>query len=254
MSTFRRTRPLLLAALVVGAGACASTGGMERTSLLSEAPPARERACRVAASPSELPAAESLVDAGALAEEAARLWSAAGRPASAYVLLSLRYDRDGMNVRRAVLEHNVEGAVADSLQRLVFAHRRQAAPAEAEWGVRLRVDLGEAPRLRVGRREVCTAAPRDAVQLRSAQSAFDVRDQFYASFTRASPADPGLVWVRVRLDAAGYVTDARVERSLVRGMWESRLLNYVRTLTFVPASEDGQPVAGEATLPFRIPL
>ena len=254
MHTSRLAPPVLLAGLAAALAACAGTPpAASRATLLSEARhPALDRGCRVAAKHEELPAPEALVDAAALRADAARLWSAAGRPAG-YALFSLRYDRDGTNVRRALIEHDLPPEMADSLQALVFAHRKTAAPAKEEWGVRLRVDLGEESALRVGRREVCAPAPRDWAG-RVAGTSFDVRDRFLASFGPPSAADLNTVWVRVRLDARGYVTEARVERGMTRGMAESRLLNYVRTLVFVPATEDGYPVAGETSLPFRVPL
>jgi TonB family protein len=182
------------------------------------------------------------------------VWRAAGRPAG-HVLFALRYDREGLNVRRDVIEHRVGDVLADTLQKLAFAHRRRAEPADAEWSVRLRLDLGEAPRLRVGRTEIC--APR----LRSgAEGGFgnavgggwgDVRDA-YAPPGIADLYDPSTVWVRVALDSRGNVTEARLERSLGRRTYEMRVLNYVRTISFVPAMEDGYPVPGELSMPLRL--
>ncbi|HEX6039687.1 hypothetical protein, partial [Longimicrobium sp.] len=116
-----------------------------RESLLSDAPRrVADRACRVAPEPAALPSADALVDSAALAADVAAAWRAAGQPAG-HVLFALRYDRDGLNVRRDVIEHRVSDALADSLQALVFKHRRRADPAQAEWSVRMRMDLGEAP-------------------------------------------------------------------------------------------------------------
>ncbi len=247
----RLVSTLAAAALLSGLGACAFGRQVSQESLLSEGPQHRDRACGVAARPEQLPEAAELVD-DAFGADAARLWEAAGRPAG-YVLLSMGYDREGVNVRRAVLEHSdgVTPELADELQRAVFAHRLKAAPAREEWGVRLRVELGPEPALRVGRREQCRAAPREW-EHRSASGGYDVRQVLASSLSAPSPADRDLVWVRVRLDARGIVTDARVERTILRGSWENRVLGYVRSLQFLPALEDGQPVPGEATLPLRL--
>jgi hypothetical protein len=252
----RLVSALAAAALLSTLGACASFGReVSRDTLLSEAPRHPGRACGVAPRPEQLPEPAQLVD-GDFGPEAARIWEAAGRPAG-YVLLSMGYDREGVNVRRAVIERSptVTPEMADELQRAVFAHRLQAAPVRDEWGVRLRVDLGAQPALRVGRREQCRAAPREW-EHRSAAGGFgggyDVRQTLSSSLSAPSPADRDLVWVRVRLDAQGIVTDARVERTIMRGSWESRVLGYVRTLQFLPALEDGQPVPGEASLPLRL--
>lgn len=251
MSIHRRSPAVALAALAAAVlPACASLGGPSpRAALLTDAPPAFDRACRPVQAPEALPAPAALVD-DAFASEAAAAWAAAGGPPG-YVLLSMGYGRDGMNIRRAVIEHNVSDALADTLQKLVFAHRRAAEPAREEWGVRLRVDLGETPSLRVGRREFCRPAPREA-GYRAVSTAFDVRETSAWSVNEPLLSDGGLVWVRVSLDEAGLVTDARLERSPVRGPWEVRLLNYVRSIPFYPALEDGYPVAAETRIPVRV--
>lgn len=250
------TRRLLPLAAVAAAAlaACASAGPSpalyaSRGALLSEAPPRRERACRVADRPADLPAAAALVDADALARDVAALWAGTGLPESGgYVLLSMRYDRQGVNVRRAVLEANVADAVADSVQALVFAHRRSVAPSAGEWGVRLRVDLGPAPVLRVGRHEACGPAPVTRTFRLGGDDPIDLR----GSDVPQTMAEGGVVWVRVWLDPRGQVTDARVERALLRQTQEARLLSYVRMLSFTPATEDGYPVPGQASLPLRV--
>lgn len=225
--------------------------------LLSDAPRRMpERAyCRVSGHPQALPSADALVDSAAFTAAAAELWRAAGQPAG-HVLLGLRFDPDGLNVRRDVIEHRLPEALADTLQKLAFAHRRRVQPADAEWSARLRLDLGETPRLRVGRTEIC--APR----LRSGPgggmgSTFmgngwgDGRGAF-AQLAVSEVADPSTIWVRVALDARGNVTEARVERSLGRRMNEMRVLNYLRTISFVPATEDGYPVPGQLSMPLRL--
>lgn len=237
--------PLVLA-LAAGLGGCALRGestAPPRAALLSEAPTRSGGACRVAPEPQQLPAAEALVDAPALREAATALWVAHGRPAG-HVLLSLRYDRAGTNVRRAVLEHSVPDALADSLQKLVFAHRRETAPAAEEWGVRLRMDLGPETALRVGRREVCAPRPRDERLAQASSrgpSLWDVDAE-------GNQAPDDRIWLRVRLNADGTVTDAQVERGRAPAVSGWRVLNAVRAIPFVPALEDGYPVPGELSL------
>jgi hypothetical protein len=158
------------------------------------------------------------------------------------VQLSLRFDRDGLNVRCAVLESTVAPPLADSVQRLVFASRRSVAPAGQEWGVRMRIDLREQPGMHVGRWEMCLPAPRDRYQLDAFQQ-WDVRAEAVA------PDPSALAWVRVRLDPRGNVTDARIERSIVLlGRLEPRILALARSLSFLPATEDGYPVPAETSI------
>jgi TonB family protein len=233
------------AAAALGAvSACAAAG-------TPGAPPQRTRACRPAAEPRELPAAAALVDSAALVNDAARAWRRAGIPAG-HVLFSMRYDRHGLNVRREVLEHGVTRALADTLQALAFAHRRTVARADREWNVRLRMELGDTPLLRVARSENCAPALRDPVGSTFTGVANrgwgDVRDPF----PTGAAGNPSTVWLRVAVDDGGNVTDVRVERGPVRGN-DPRLFAVVRAMDFDPATEDGHPVAGSISIPVRLP-
>jgi TonB family protein len=247
-----RTRRLpLFACALLAMQACASSGGVPHPAVGGAAGPF-ERGCRVAASPARLPAAGELVEVEAFRAAAATLWAAAGRPAG-HVLFSIRHSADGTQVRRAVIESTVPVALADTLRQLVFADRRQAPAAEGEWGVRLRVDLAEPVALSVARREQCGPRPRDW-EYRTAGNRFDVRDAGGPDVANPLLTDPQVAWVHVWLDERGTVTDARVERSAGGHAAEQRLLNYVRAMAFIPATEDGFPVPGELTLPVRLSM
>ncbi|HET7464564.1 MAG TPA: TonB family protein [Longimicrobium sp.] len=251
-----RMRRLPLVALAfLAAQACATAGPPvtrddSPSAVGSEA--TRGRSCRTAASPAQLPAAGQLVDDAAFRSAAARLWTAAGRP-DGHLTFSIRHSPDGMQVRRALIDSNVAPALADTLQRLLFAYRREMPPAPHEWGVRLRVDLGEAVGLRVARGQTCTPSPRDW-EYRAAGNRFDVRERSAVSVGNALVTDPAVAWVHVWVDERGTVTDARVERGPGGRQADQRLLYYVRTLAFVPATADGYPVPGELTLPVRLSM
>jgi hypothetical protein len=246
-----RTRrlPLLAPALLALQG-CATMSPIPRQALLTDDPPPRGRQCWVSPTPTQLPDASELVDTGAFRAAVSRLWTDEGKPRG-YVLLSVRHSPEGTQVRRALIEASVPRELADSMQKLVFAYRREAPPASTEWGVRLRVDMGDPVGLRVGRREECTPRPRDW-EYRTAGSPFDVRESSAFGVANPTATDPTLVWVHVRLDSHGSVTDARVERGLARSANTQRLLNYVRSMAFLPAMEDGYPVPGETTIPLRM--
>jgi TonB family protein len=253
--TNRRLLVALAALLALPACAMMQGDGLSPQELLTDTPPRPlNRACRISPHPATLPGADALVDSAALSAAAAEAWRAAGSPAG-HVLLALRYDRDGVNVRREVIEHRGDAALADTLQKLVFAHRRRVEPADHEWSLRLRLDLGHAPRMRVGRTEMCSPRLRNAAEGGLGNSVGgawgDVRDPF-APPAAAELHGPGTVWVRVALDSRGNVTDARVERSLGRLSSENRLLNYVRSIAFIPAMEDGYPVPGQLSMPLRL--
>jgi hypothetical protein len=225
--------------LLAAAGACAPRTDA-REALLN--PRARPRAeCRVSAAPADLPSVGQVVDSAALFPAVADAWRAAGSPRG-FVLLSLRFDTAGMNVRRVVLESEGGSALADSVQKLVFAHPRRAASSPTEWGVRLRIDLGDVPTARVGRWEVCRPVPRDP-RLERMAGGWDVR----SDIPFVSPNS--LIWVRVLVDANGMVRNARIERSLIPPRaTEQRLLNYALSIPFIPATEDGYPVELETSI------
>jgi hypothetical protein len=119
--------------------------------------------------PLALPPVDAVVDSAALVAHLAGL-RALDPPPGGHVLLSLAFDAAGSNVRREVVENATRPLVADSVQRLVFATRRQVEEAEAEWGVRLRVELGERVALDVTRRELCPARARDLELNRAMQT------------------------------------------------------------------------------------
>lgn len=245
----------LFAIAILAAQGCA-TGG---TAVARDDSPAgvgteatRGRSCRSNVSPAQLPAAGQLVDDAAFRSAAARLWSDAGRP-EGHLTFSIRHSPDGTQVRRALIDSNVSPALADTLQRLLFAYRREMPPAPHEWGVRLRVDLGEQVGLRVARGETCTPTPREW-EYRAAGNRFDVRERSVASIGNTLVTDPAVTWVHVWVDERGAVTDARVERGPGGRQADQRLLNYVRTMAFVPATADGYPVPGELTLPVRLSM
>lgn len=246
-----RTRcvPLFACALLAAQG-CASAGAAPRHGLLTDGSNPRERSCRVAPTPARLPAAGDLVDTEAFRAAAASAWAAAGRP-EGNVVFSVRHSADGTQVRRAVIESSVPEALGDTLRQLVFALRRQAPAAPGEWGVRLRVELADPVALSVGRHQECVARPRDW-EYRTAGNRFDVRDARGSDVAAPSLTDLSVAWVHVWLDDRGTVTDARVERGSAGRAAEQRLLNYVRAMAFLPATEDGFPVPGELTLPVRL--
>lgn len=250
-----RVLPIALAALTLLAACSTFRQGAApgRAELLSEALAPPDRACRPSPRPQALPAVSALVDSAALAAAAAEVWQGA-RGTEGYVLLALRYDPEGTNVRRDVIEQRVvPRTVADTLQRLVFAHRRRTGPAEREWAVRLRVDLGPQPAVRVGRSEICAARPQDQTDARyaglSAPVFGDVRDR---TAPAALTGGDGVAWVRVELDRGGNVVNARLERTFAGIARQRQALQRARMMRFFPATEDGEPVASHLTFAMRV--
>lgn len=239
------SRYTALAVLSLALGACASAATPPDARFGPTEPPLG-RECRVAAIPAQLPHAGVLVDAPALQRDLLQLWRARGISAG-YAVLSVAYDENGWNARRSLLDHDLPPAVADSVQALVFRHRREVAPG-APWGVRLRVDVAEEVSYAVGRQELCAARAMD----------LDFVEANPAARWSAVSRDPfgsttGTVWVRVLVNERGGVAATRVERSSESLRSLTPLMNRLQMVSFQPALVDGAPVASwvRLALPVR---
>jgi hypothetical protein len=187
-----------------------------------------------------------LVDIGGLAAALPELPDLRPRQpdSAAYVLLSLSYDKFGSNIRRTVIEHNLRPAVADSIQKLVFVHRRRFAEADDEWGVRLRIGLEGPLHFEVGRQEYCAPRPRDTNLALAMETTYGSGTRFRDGYRES------IVWMRLVINPQGSVAGASLERGVVAGIGtEQRILEYVRTLFFDAALADGHPVTGAVSVP-----
>lgn len=205
--------------------------------------------CAEVQRPTTLPSAAEVVDVAALVPTVRQLARSAG-PVQGQVLLSLEFDAQGVNVRRDVIEHTLTPLLADSVQRLVFAARRQVPAGDAPWGVRLRMTLADSVALGVERRVYCPPRPRNR------ELEWQVRESEMSG-------TPGLryrggrrertVMMRLLVHPAGYVENATVYRGGASGGdLERNLFNFVRQYSFHPATLDGVPVPGELVVPVRV--
>jgi hypothetical protein len=244
-STVRRAAAAV-AAMVLVSGACSGArAAPDRAELLTATPP-RSTACLPNASPERLPAADVVVDSASLVESVARIREAATGD-SAFVLLTMAFDREGMNIRRTVIEHNVSPILADSVQRLVFASRRELPEADEEWGVRLRVDLVDPVGVRVGRREYCPPAARSP-ELDAAMHRLQPMSVTYRSGVRER-----VLQVRARVNEVGVITSAQIARGELQGSsLERAITDYLRQFLFDPATVDGTPVPSIVQVPIRV--
>ena len=145
--------------------ACATSGSPDRAAvLLSNAPPPEGRLCHAATNPATLPATGALVDSAGLIDSL-RVGSGQ-RTGSA--LLSLRFDDRGHPVWVRVIESNLGSDEAPAVESLVTRMLRTQAPAPG-WSVRLKVLTDTAPRLQVGRSELCPAVPSGTVEITTRQ-------------------------------------------------------------------------------------
>jgi hypothetical protein len=239
----------ILLAVTVACTSLAIGGSVGHPALLSDRTTPESGACHVLRSPRTLPAAGALVDSAALAHDLRALSGRHGVEPG-YALVSLRYDPDGVNVRREVIEHQLEAPLADSVRDLVFAHRRATEPAGHEWSVRLRLELDGSGAMRVGRALRCDPRPMERLALSN------TAENPWSVWRETLPPGQGeltTLWVRVTLDARGTVTDARLDRAYAPRSVEAQLLTFVRSLRWIPATEDGHPVAGETSIALRLP-
>lgn len=205
--------------------------------------------CAPEAFPGVLPGPELLVDTAALSSDLRDLTEAFDTAwvHGHFVAVTMTYQPDGLNIRRDILAHDTEPVVADSVQKLVFAHRRHLPEAEQEWGARLLIDLDEELGYRTDRREYCPPQPRSR-ELESAMSTYMGTGLRYRSGTRVRT-----VVMRVVVHPAGYVASGSILRGGSTGSpLEQELLTYVRQFSFVPATIDGIPTYGEVDIPIQI--
>jgi hypothetical protein len=196
--------------------------------------------------PAEMPALEALVDTARLSAGVLELARAAEVP-SARVVLSLWFDETGLNIRRDLIAHDVAPALADSIQELVFQSLRRGPAMERPWGARLTLAAGRQVGYALHRRQYCPPRPRSRV-LQAEMEGFMGTGTRYRGGRREST-----VLMQVKVHPAGWVEDARVLRGAATGgTLEQRLRDEVRQYSFVPASLDGIPVAGEVAVPVRV--
>jgi len=227
-------------------GACgARAGAPDRAELLSTAA-SRSTACTVEADPGELPPADAVVDSAALVAGLRALGDAQDGKGG-HVLLTLAFDREGLNVRREVIEQSIGSLAADSVQRAVFAARRELPAAPEPWGVRLRVDLGDSLTLRIGRREYCPPAARSP-ELDAAMHRLQPMSVTYRSGVRER-----VLQVRARVSEAGVITATQIARGELQGSATERNINdFLRQYLFEPATIDGVPAPAWIEIPVRI--
>lgn len=234
----QRVKPIVAALLLAG---CVS-GGAEPESLgLMLA-----TECGPEEYPEVLPTADALIDRPAFEADLRELADSSATEAG-HVTLSMGYQTDGMNMRRELLEHSVAPFVADSVQKLVFAHRLTLPEASQEWGVRLRIDLGDSIAYGVERREYCPPRPRDS-DVETAMRSYMSTGVRYTGGMRIRT-----IVVRLEIHPSGYVNTGRVVRGGHTGSTlEQEVVTYLRQFSFEPAKIDGTPTYGYVDIPVAV--
>lgn len=233
--------------LLAGCSSLREAPDARRDALLTSLEPSHRRSCRVVDTPEVLPTTDQLLDSAAFAVDVVRTWQSYEH-GPGYALFTLSYDPDGLNIRREIIEHNLRPTLADSLQQLVFTHRKELPAQEAPWGVRFRVEVDPKIGFQVGRQEFCEPLARNT----------DLAMEMGLVQNRGIRVLPGgakesTVWVRVLVNPAGRVTEAELGRgAMADHVTQTRIFDHMRTLTFDPATEDGHPVSAWVSVPVRI--
>jgi hypothetical protein len=237
-----------MAAGSVVALSCASPGQRppdRAAQVLSAVPPPSTR-CMAERLPAELPAANVVVDSALIAGFLETLARADSAP-SGYVLITLTFDEEGLSTRRAVIEHSTTALVADTIQRMMFSARRQVDPSDAEWGVRLRLDLADSFRMQVGRREFCPPVAQKR-ELAEAIEGFNPVGIRYRGGVRER-----VLHMRALVDENGTITTAHIERGDLRGSsLERNIVRHLQQYLFEPAKVDGFDTSAWITIPVRV--
>ena len=230
-----RLRPArLLAAALVLAALPTSAHAQRRSVLLSDSPAPAGRRCEVAKRPRALPALSAVVDSAGLQQALAA--DSTLRGAAGSVLLSMRFDAAGalgwVRPIEGDLPEGAQAAVQQIVQRFVRGGARQDEP----WSVRLRVQAGAAPELRLGRSEIC---PVDHGPGASARATEQVTGQDIAEMNRATESR-----IQVRVSPQGQVADVRVLQSSGSRILDDMAVRSARESRFLPELVDGIAVEG----------
>ena len=239
--------PAVVVAFALLLRACAGHG---RDPALAPRQSARG-SCHPASYPRDLPDLAQLVDTASLRTTLAA--DAGWRSPAAHALFSLTYDSTGELGDIRVLEAVVPAAreePAAALQALVRRTGRALAPSDSVLGVRLRVSGGEAVRLELARQVLCAPLARGA--------AFAAVRANPPGSVRVTAVPQPVDWqqpeiwiqrlqVRVHVAPDGaldIVVPATGPSGMVPAMFSERIDALTRSLTFFPATRDGQAEPG----------
>ncbi len=196
--------------------------------------------------PGQLPPVSAVVDSAGLLLSLAELVNV-DDAVHGTVLLTLEFARDGTNILRDVVARSTSVAVADSVQRLVFAARRQVDEGDQRWGVRLEVELSESVGLRLTRRELCQPRLRDATQEMALTAGQPIGTRYRGTVRER------VVQVRAHVNEMGLITSATIARGeLPGGSLDHQLMQHLRQFLFHPATVDGNPTGAWIEIPIRV--
>ena len=197
-SALIRAAVLLCAAVIAAQPASAQRA---RDPLLLSDKPAPREGCAVSRLPNPLPAVGALADSAVLkqAVDAFAQKYPLRDGLKMFAVYSVAFGADGQVARVSAIDWFLPQDREQELTGLVRQSLR-AQPAGRPWSVRLRVEPGAEPALRVGRSEVCAARS-------------TTRFELVTSVTDASAVSPPPVRVRVAVRESGEIAAIQLLRT-----------------------------------------
>jgi hypothetical protein len=236
-------RPALAAGLLALALACVADSAAaqrNRAELLLSDRPAPRRGCTIAHDPDPLPGVDQLADSAMLDQRVTAFAQQYPiRDNAMFALYSIAFDANGAVERVQAVDYMLPQGHADELAVLVrsaLKPQRSGRP----WSVRLRLEPGATPKIRVGRSEVC--APEIRVRFTVTAPASSHLQSPPPMRLRVLVGDDGRVRSFQMLNGSGVPElDQWVQSRLVEG-------------TYTPGLVDGVPVTAERemSLPVRV--
>ena len=213
--------------------ACASGSPDRAAVLLTNAPPPEGRLCHVATNPVTLPSAGVLVDSVGLINSV----RVGKGERTGYALLSLSFDEHGHPVWVRMIENNFGSDQPQAVESLVSRMLRPEAPAPS-WSVRLKVLVDTAPRLQIGRSELCPAVPSGTVEIRTRQV---VSGRSLATL-REPARPPRTTRFAILVDTTGRLLDSRLLETSGDGDVDRQFQSALQSRQLRPTLLDGKPV------------
>lgn len=194
------------------------------------------RHCRIVDAAVPLPDVAAVLDTAAIPEYLRQSGMAGD---TGHAVFSLRYDSTGQATRERMIEYTVPDSLAESL-RTVIASALLPRPAGSPLAARLRVDLGPAPRYRLGKSEYCEP---EVIVVAAPAAPVDVA--FIGRSTRpiGGPETASQYKYTVDVSAAGDALAVSFDSSVPANLVEGFRTHAMRQ-RWQPALDDGMPVAG----------
>lgn len=218
----------LCLAVASGVTSCGVKTSVSRDETLLSSRPAPREQCGIMWKPRTLPALSQLLDSTALRSGVSQVAMQRGMTdPTTFVTFSIGIDRDGMVERLEPIDWYAPDGWAYALQSVIREHMKKQPGGD--YSVRLRIDGGDIPRIRLGRSELCRPQSRHSFEVRAP--------------ALNGPVRPDPVQLLVHVDSKGRIAGTRVLRSSGDAELDRWVEKHLQRATYAPALIDGVPVA-----------